>query len=58
MADSVTEKITAAHSPIRSLNSLRVSEYSSAVVASIAARLTSRAAASPPAVSASAPRIG
>ncbi len=58
IADSVTEKITAAHRPVRSLKSLRVSEYSRPVAASIASRLTCRAAASPPQVSASAPRTG
>ena len=58
MADSVTEKMAAAHSPTRSLNSRRVSEYSSPVVASIASRLTARAAASPPTLSAKAPSTG
>ena len=40
IADSVTEKITAAQRPTRSLKSLRVREYSRAVVASMASRLT------------------
>ena len=58
IADSVTEKITAAQRPIRSLKSLRVREYSRAVVASMMSRLRCLAAASPPQVSARAPRIG
>jgi hypothetical protein len=57
-ADSVTENTRAAHRPIRSLNSSRVRLYSSPVVISSAARLTSRAAASPPAMSAAAPSTG
>ena len=43
-----TANAAAAHSPTRGLNSIRVIEYSSPVVQSMTARLTSRAAARPP----------
>ena len=58
IAGSVTQKSSAAHNAIRSLNRRRVREYSKAVTDSISARLRSLAAVSPPSWSTAAASTG